>query len=55
VKGDKGTRIYYVPANTRWQRWYRASVRRDLRELGMLGGEEMDDERQALEEGPPHP
>jgi hypothetical protein len=52
MKGDQGTRIYYVPVNTRWMRWYRASVRRDLREIGALGGEETEDERQAIEDGP---
>jgi hypothetical protein len=47
---DQGkTKILYVPSNSRFEQWYRASLRRDLRELGMLDGEETDEEREILE------
>lgn len=49
----KRTHVQWIPSNTAWQRWYRASLRHDLREAGMLDAEETEDERDARLNGPP--
>lgn len=53
VNDDK-PRVLRVTVNTASERWYRASLRHDMRELGWLGGEETDEEREILKQGPPH-
>lgn len=50
---DGTARIYYTPSKDRSLQWYSASLRHDLRELGLLGGEETDEERAIRLAGPP--
>jgi hypothetical protein len=52
-RADGTTKIYYVPANTAWMAWHRASLRRDMRAWGWLGGEETLEEAEILAKGPP--
>jgi len=38
-------KICFVPHSNAFWDWYRANLRHDLRQLGMLGGEETAEER----------
>jgi hypothetical protein len=53
MRKEGTARVFWIETNTAWMRWHRASLRHDLRQIGALGGEETDEEREIRLAGPP--